>query len=100
MQARASLRRLRDAGLLNQPGTKSRAYYTLGTIGPERGLEEVVLDAAKSQDLTNERVREITGLDRVAVRSLLRRLVDEGHLIQIGQRRGTRYLPSSSGTGD
>lgn len=99
VQARASLRRLRDAGLLHQHGAKSRAYYTLGTIGPERGLERVLLDAAESQDLTNERVRELTGLDRVAARNLLRRLVDEGQLIQAGQRRGTRYVLSSLGKG-
>lgn len=96
VQARASLRRLRDAGLLHQHGAKGRAYYTLGIIGPERGLEQVVLDAAKSEDLTNERVRDLTGLDRVAARNLLRRMVDEGHLVQVGQRRGTRYVLNSS----
>lgn len=91
VQARASLRRLRDTGLLIQHGTKSRAYYTLGDIGPERSNERVVLDAARSGDLTNELVRQLTGLDRVAARTLLRRLVEEGQLVRVGQRRGTRY---------
>lgn len=92
VQARASLQRLRDAGLLNQHGTKRRAYYTLGTIGPERSVETIVLDAARSGYVTNQRVRDLTGLDRVEARNLLRRLVDEGKLEQVGERRGTRYV--------
>lgn len=92
VQARSSLRRLRDAGLLVQHGTKRRAYYTLGKIGPDRSLETVVMEAAQTQDLTNERVRELTGLDRVGARSLLRRLVEEERLTQEGERRGTRYI--------
>jgi ATP-dependent DNA helicase RecG len=94
VQARSTLRRLRDSGLLNQHGAKRRAYYTLGTIGPDRSNERVVLDAARSEDLTNTRVRELTGLDRVGSRNLLRRLVEEDDLIQIGERRGTRYVLS------
>lgn len=91
VKARAGLRRLRDAGLLKQHGTKGRAYYTLGTIGPERGVERIILDAAKKEYLTNQRVRDLTGLDRIAARALLRQLVAEGHLLQTGERRGTRY---------
>jgi ATP-dependent DNA helicase RecG len=89
--ARARLRRLRDAGLLVQHGTRGRAYYTLGSFAPRRSDEQVVLEAARQARLTNERVRELTGLDRVAARALLRRLVDEGRLVQEGQRRGTTY---------
>jgi predicted HTH transcriptional regulator len=50
-----------------------------------------VLAAAEQGRITNQRVRELTGLDRVAARNLLRRLVDEGKLVQHGQRRGTAY---------
>lgn len=96
VDARSSLQRLRDAGLLDQHGTRGRAYYTLGIIGPDRSLQDVLLDAAKAGPLSNQRVRELTGLERVPARRLLRRLVDEGHLSQVGQRRGTVYrLPRS-----
>ncbi len=98
VEARASLQRLRDAGLLVQHGTRGRAHYTLGAIGPDRSIEEIVLDAARESPITNEKVRELTGLDRVAARQLLRRLRDEERLIQIGQRRATRYqLPPGRG---
>jgi len=96
VDARSSLQRLRDAGLLNQHGTRGRAYYTLGIIGPDRSLQDVLLDAAKSVPLTNQRVRDLTGLERVPARKLLRRLVDEGRLVQVGERRATVYrLPRS-----
>lgn len=94
-EARSRLQRLRDAGILVQHGTRGRAYYTFGTLGPERTDQQVVLDAAASERLTNERVRQLTGLDRVAARSLLRRLVEEGNLAQHGERRATYYtLPA------
>lgn len=89
--ARARLHRLRDAGMVIQHGTRGRAYYTLGSIGPARGNEQVVLDAASEGPVTNAHVRELTGLDRVAARTLLRRLVDEGRLVQLGQRRSSTY---------
>lgn len=91
VDARVRLQRLRDAGLLNQHGERGRAYYTLGAIGPERSLATVVLDEATSGPLTNAQVRRVTGLDRVAARRLLQRLVSEGRLIQVGQRRATSY---------
>ena len=90
-QARAHLRRLRDAGVLLQHGERGRAYFTLGAIEPRVSDEVVVLTAAKDGTLTNERVRGLTGRDRVAARALLRRLVDEGRLQQQGTRRGTTY---------
>lgn len=91
-EARSRLQRLRDAGILVQHGTRGRAYYTLGTLGPERTDQQVVLDAASSGRLTNERVRQLTGLDRVAARNLLRRLVEEEKLTQHGERRATYYV--------
>lgn len=97
VDARVRLQRLRDAGLLEQHGTRGRAYYTLGIIGPDRSPAEIVLDEAKVRPLTNERVRELTGLDRQAALQLLRRLVHAGALVQEGQRRGTTYsLPQDA----
>lgn len=46
----------------------------------------------RSRTIGNADVREATGLVRVEARSLLARLVDDGRLVQIGQKRGTRYL--------
>ncbi|QWF22360.1 putative DNA binding domain-containing protein [Nocardioides sp. LMS-CY] len=91
VEARTRLGRLRDAGLLIQHGTRGRAYYTLGVIGPDRSAEEVVLEAAQSAPLTNAIVRELTSLDRYQAGQLLRRLVNEGKLAQQGERRGTTY---------
>lgn len=89
--ARSRLQRLRDAGIVVQHGTRGRAYYTLGAIGPTRSEQQVVLDAANAGPITNERVRALTGMDRVAARALLKRLVEEGQLTQHGERRGTTY---------
>jgi predicted HTH transcriptional regulator len=58
-------------------------------------LRRLVLEAASEGPLSNERVRDITGLDRLDALRLLQELVREGVLVQRGQRRGTRYqLPS------
>jgi ATP-dependent DNA helicase RecG len=95
-EARSRLQRLRDAGIVVQHGTRGRAYYSLGALDPDRTDQQVVLELASSEPMTNERVRQVTGLDRVAARSLLRRLVDEGHLVQNGERRATYYtLPKA-----
>mgnify|MGYP001221494187 CR=1 FL=1 len=90
--ARATLQRMCRANLLQQHGERRRAYYTLGILGPERSPEEVVLAASLEEPLTNERVRELTGLDRREALVLLRRLVSRGKLVQTGTKRGTRYL--------
>lgn len=96
-EVRVHLRRLRDAGVLIQHGERGRAYYTLGAIAPRASDEAVVLAAARDGQLTNERVRELTGRDRVTARSLLHRLVEEGSLVQEGTRRGTTYSLGSEG---
>lgn len=88
--ARASLHR--DSGLAIQHGSRGRAYYTLGTIGPRASDREVVLAAAASGPLTNHKVRELTGLERIDALALLKQLVEEGQLRQHGQRRGTTYV--------
>lgn len=91
VEARTRLQRLRDAGLLDQHGTRGRSYYTLATIGPERSVQTILLDAARDAPLTNHRVRDLTGLERVPARRLLRTMVDEGQLVQFGERRATKY---------
>lgn len=91
VEARNRLQRLRDAGLLDQHGERGRAYYTLGIIGPQRSAENLVLDAAADQPISNAKVRELTGLDRSRASALLKRLVREGRLVQEGERRGTVY---------
>lgn len=92
---RQRLQRLRDAGILIQHGERGRAYYTLGVLSPTTSIEVILLEAAKSGPLTNARARELTGATRKEAQSVLRRLVTEGRLTQIGERRGTRYeLPS------
>ena len=91
VDARNALQRLRDAGLLDQHGTRGRAYYTLGTIGPERSMQQILLEAVTQEPLTNQRVRDLTGLDRPGARRILSRMVNDGLLLQVGERRATRY---------
>ena len=54
-------------------------------------IEAIVLRCAFEGAVTNTTVRERTGLDRQAALAALQRLVDRGQLIQLGERRGTRY---------
>ena len=101
-EARAALRRLRDRGLVQQRGTGSGATYVLaphleGTEGPggERVRPadpgEVVMALAREGPVTNEAVRDRTGLDRVAALRVLNALVATGRLERRGSRRGTHY---------
>lgn len=100
--ARAALQRLRDAGFLEQRGERGGATYLLtGTLEPPAGLRlgaaelvDLVVGLAAEKPVSNADVREATGLDRWKVRDLLGGLVEEGHLTQTGQRRGTRYRAS------
>lgn len=99
VQARSALQRLRDQGYLAQTGNRGGASYVLANdLGPPAGLrldrtelETVVLTMAADGAITNERVREQTGLDRARVLALLTGLVDGRHLARHGQRRGTYY---------
>lgn len=97
--ARQALQRLRDSRLLVQQGERGGATYTLAeSIAPPaayrmtpRQLRSLVLEAATDGPVSNETVREITGLDRQDALRLLQDLVGQGALVQIGERRGTRY---------
>jgi hypothetical protein len=57
-----------------------------------RQLEELVLKEARIRPVTNEIVRELTGLDRPQALAMLRRLVAEGQLKRFGERRRTSYI--------
>lgn len=52
---------------------------------------DAVLDAALRGPLTNENIREATGLDTAGARALAKALVERGLLTVTGQKRGTRY---------
>jgi ATP-dependent DNA helicase RecG len=101
-EARRALQRLRDAGFLVQQGSRGGASYTLnGSLAPPAGLRLtrqalkaliVQLVSDEGPPLTNARVRERTGLDRVEALRLLDELVSEGLLARVGARRGTHYI--------
>ncbi len=97
--ARTVLHRLRDGGFLEQRGERGGATYHLTeTLEPPAGLRlrqddlaNLIESLAAEHPISNADVRAATGLDRTEVRTLLAKLVDEGRLIQTGERRGTRY---------
>ncbi len=101
--ARRALHRLRDLGLLSQEGARGGASYALtGSLLPPVGmrlsleeLQDMIVADAEDPDtpqLTNARVRALTGLERSEARALLETLVRAGRLLRKGQRRGTFYM--------
>lgn len=108
LDATRALQRLRDAGFLVQQGERGGSSYRLdGSLNPPAGLRltagelrDVVLALAAEGPLTNALIRARTGLDRAAVLRLLGQLIEEGRLVRIGERRGTRYVPASTGRGE
>lgn len=102
--ARVTLKRLCDAGFLEQAGTRGGTSYVLSqdVAAPPsfrltpRDLSRLVVDLASRGEISNADVREATGLGRTEALRLLSALVSGGELVKTGQRRGTRYrLPSS-----
>jgi ATP-dependent DNA helicase RecG len=98
--ARQSLRRLKDAGFLEQHGERGGAVYFLSRavrapaafrLSPS-DLRMFVLELAGEEPLTNARVRKATGLDRVEAFRLLDELVQAGELERRGERRGAHYV--------
>lgn len=104
--AREALQRLRDAGFLEQRGTRGGATYLLaGPLEPPAGLRlgpdelaRLIEGLAAGGAITNADVRSATGLDRWKVRDLLGGLVQEGRLTRVGERRGTRYQAPKAGS--
>lgn len=98
--ARQALGRLRNAKLLEQHGTRGGASYVLAdSIGAPAGLhlspadlEDLLIEMAAEEPLTNMSVRQRTGLDRAQALRALDSLVTSGRLRRVGTRRGTRYF--------
>ncbi len=98
--ARQSLRRLRDAGFLEQVGERGGATYVLARAvrAPAAfrlstsDLRSFVLELAGEGPLTNAGVRAGTGLDRVEAFRLLDQLVQDGKLVRRGTKRGAHYV--------
>lgn len=98
--AMLALKRLVSAGLFERYGERGGTTYRLvGDLAPPAGLRlsrkelgELIVAMAEDGPVTNQGVREATGLDRQAVLSLFDELVETGRLVRVGQRRGTRYL--------
>lgn len=101
-----ALRRLADASLLERLGERGGTRYRLAeNLAPPAGLRlsraelgGLIVRLAADRPVTNQLVRDATGLDRQAVLSLLDELVAMGRLDRIGERRGTRYVIPSSRT--
>jgi ATP-dependent DNA helicase RecG len=100
VDARSALQRLRDAGFLEQSGSRGGAQYRLaGDLAPPAGLRldpealgDLVVRLAQEGPVTNALVRQRTGLDRAQALALLSALVEEGRLERRGERRGARYV--------
>lgn len=58
---------------------------------PDQAQIDAVLTALADGPLSNEHIRELTGLDAGAARALTQHLITEGRLTTTGQRRGTHY---------
>jgi ATP-dependent DNA helicase RecG len=106
--ARKALQRLCETDFLVRHGHRGGASYVLNeSLAPPAGLrltrqalKDLIQELANDGDvpLTNARVRERTGLDRVETLRLLDELVHEGTLVREGERRGTRYRRADAGT--
>lgn len=107
-EARRVLQRLCKAGFLRQHGERGGVTYELASsLRPPAGLRldadeiaNLVTGLAAHGPLSNADVRTATGLDRAESLAILSRLVQEGSLIRVGQRRGTRYLLPGTETAD
>ncbi|MGH3697291.1 MAG: BREX-2 system adenine-specific DNA-methyltransferase PglX [Pseudonocardiaceae bacterium] len=73
-------------------GAAKPARERRATSAPNPDQISAVLTAAESGPLSNEQIRDITGLDAAGARALAQHLVTEGRLVTTGQRRGMRYL--------
>ncbi|MGH3766442.1 MAG: BREX-2 system adenine-specific DNA-methyltransferase PglX [Pseudonocardiaceae bacterium] len=75
------------SGGAGKPAREPRA-----TSAPDPGQISAVLTAAADGPLSNEQIRDATGLDAAGARALAQHLVAEGRLVTTGQRRGMRYV--------
>lgn len=99
VEARSILQSLVAEGVLVQYGQRGGTQYLIADdLGvpariryTDNELDAMALDLARRGAVTNSRLRQSTGLDRTEARRVLRRLVDQGELVQLGTKRGTRY---------
>jgi ATP-dependent DNA helicase RecG len=100
VEARSVLQALVTEGVLVRRGERGGSQYL---IAPDLGvparirhtdaeLDGIALGLARQGPVTNALLRERTGLDRLQARAVLKRLVDRKDLVQVGEKRGTRYL--------
>ena len=76
-------------GVTTQERAWVREVEARGEIEP---MDRIVLvHAARGEELTNSRVRELAHVDRFAATSALQRLRDAGFLVQRGERGGAVY---------
>jgi ATP-dependent DNA helicase RecG len=103
VRARTILQSLVAEGVLVREGERGGAQYVVapGLGVPARirhtdaELDAMAITLSQQGPVTNALLRDRSGLDRIEARAVLRRLVDRGELIQVGEKRGTRYvLPS------
>lgn len=98
-QARESLRRLVDAGILARQGERGGAAYTVSEgfadlAGPrldDAAAKARLMVLAEQGALTNERARDELQVDSTAARRLLAELVREGKLTAHGRTRDRHY---------
>lgn len=97
--ARRLLTRLRDRGVLIQHGARGGAQYVLSpnlaqstarAFTPAE-VDATIIEHARAGVITNEQIRDATGLDREIVLRRLNALVEAGMLVRHGERRGTTY---------
>lgn len=100
--AARELQELVTLGAVDMRGVRGGAHYvlTLPVAMPQRVAEppsseseQILAFVLRNGFITNGQCRELLGIaSRERVRRLLGRLVDEGRLEMVGQRRGTRYV--------
>lgn len=89
----------RRSGLPWPSGVRGGAQYALAaSLNPPTAraltpvdLESTIMNLARSGTISNEQVRDATGLDRAAVVRTLNAMVAAGTLVREGERRATRY---------
>lgn len=107
-QATRALQRLAESGLVVREGRTSAATYRpvddlrqrlqSGSLsGQERAVLRLAEDAG-DQGIQNADVRTLLDIDSQSALHILTSLTDRGQLRRVGQRRGTRYLPTHSQT--
>lgn len=105
VQARQTLHRLRDGGLLTQHGQRGGTTYVASDeLGAPPGLrladdeiDELVVALAAEGPLTNTLIRTRLNVDRLEALRVLSRLSTAGRLVRHGERRGTYYtLPDNN----